>query len=66
MFVASVEYCEDVRFHKGGKPWIPHGGLWTGVFSVISLLKSLILREEAVAHSNFAFSSNDLVLLSER
>lgn len=35
------------------------------VFS-LSLLKSLILREEAVAHHNFAFSSNDLVLLSER
>lgn len=59
-----MEYREDVRFHKGGNRGFPMVAF--GLVFSLSLLKSLILREEAVAHRNFAFSSNDLVLLSER
>lgn len=49
-----------------GRLWLLHGGLWTGVFFVLSLIKSLILREKAVACSNFAYFHNELVLLFER
>lgn len=44
-----------------GRLWLPHDGLWTGVFFVLSLIKSLILREKAVACSNFAYFHNKLV-----